>query len=155
MDPRVDAAGRDIAARLGLKGPFKIDLIRDARTSALYTLEINARYTLWHYLGAASGVNLPLIAYELLVHRRRPERPLRPAPRHRWLNLYADWLAFREQRQGGGIRLGAWIKSVARPATVYEAFAWEDPGPFAWWIGNAVVQKVKHGALRDRVGHPR
>lgn len=154
-DAEVDAAGRDIAARLGLKGPFKIDLIRDAESGELYTLEINARYTLWHYLGAVSGVNLPVVAYDLLVHGQRPQLEPRPAPRYRWLNLYRDWMAFREQREDGSLRLRDWLRSVTSPATVYEAFSWQDPGPFAWWAGGQVVRKVANGALRDRVGHPR
>ena len=141
LDEDVNAAGREIAARLGLKGPFKIDLIRDARSGALYTLEINARYTLWHYLGAASGVNLPAMAYELLVHGARPATPPVAAPNRRWLNLYRDWLAFREQR-GEGLTLGEWLCSLAQPGMVYEAFAWEDPGPFAWWAGATVARKM-------------
>lgn len=149
LDAEVDAAGQDIAARLGLRGPFKIDLARDAGSGELYALEVNARYTLWHYLGAAAGVNLPAVAYDLLVHGRRPAVPPRPTRRLRWLNLYRDWLAFREQR-GGELTLPAWLRSVARPGAVYEAFAWEDPEPFARWAG----EMVRH-ALRDRVGHPR
>jgi len=156
-DREVDAAGRKIAARLGLKGPFKVDLIRDGHTGELYTLEINARYTLWHYLGAVSGVNLPVVAYDLLVHGRRPRQVPQPRPEagYRWLNLYRDWHAYREQRGGGAMGFTTWLRSVTHPATVYEAFSWEDPGPFAWWAGGAVVRKVTHGALRDRVGHPR
>ncbi|WP_197041149.1 carboxylate--amine ligase [Chondromyces apiculatus] len=153
-DDEVDAMGKDVTARLGLKGPFKIDLIRDAHTGMLYVLEINARYTLWHYVGAASGVNLPVIAYDLLVHGRRPETSLRPEARRRWLNFYRDWLAFREQRDEG-LTLGAWLLSVARPGTVYEAFAWRDPAPFARWASSAVARKVNYGALRDRIGHSR
>lgn len=149
LDEEVDAAGREIAERLGLRGPFKIDLARDAGSGELHALEVNARYTLWHYLGAAAGVNLPVVAYDLLVHGRRPEAPPRPSRPRRWLNLYRDWLAFREQR-GDELTLAAWLRSVARPGAVYEAFAWEDPEPFAWWAGGM----VRH-ALRDRVGHSR
>jgi len=145
-DAEVDAAGREIAAKLGLKGPFKIDLIRDAPSGALYVLEINARFNLWHYLGAAHGVNLPEVAYEHLVHgRRTPSRAV--APTRRWLDLYRDYHAFREQRSGGSLSVSQWLSSLASPDNIYGIFAWDDPVPFMQWTGNFIAK-----ACRQRPG---
>ncbi|WP_437902123.1 hypothetical protein WME95_26100 [Sorangium sp. So ce327] len=152
-DEAVAEAGRDVAAKLGLKGPFKIDLVRDARSGALYTLEVNARYTLWNHVGAAAGVNLPRVAYDYLVEGRRPPAPPRAAPSHRWLDLYRVYRAFREQRSSAS--LAGWLGTVAGARTVYDAFAWDDPKPFARWASSFLTRKVAGHALRDHRGHSR
>lgn len=154
-DASVAAAGRDIAARLGLQGPFKIDLIRDAQSGELYVLEINARFNLWHYLGAVHGVNLPEVAYEHQVHGRRAAASQAVSPRYRWLDLYRDYHAFREQHAER--RLGAvqWLRSLGSPRNVYGVFAWDDPAPFLQWTVSFLVRRCASGTLWDRLGHPR
>ncbi|HEU4404484.1 MAG TPA: hypothetical protein VFS43_04245 [Polyangiaceae bacterium] len=101
-DPAVDHAGRAAAAALGLKGPFKIDLALDRASGRYYTLEVNARYTLWNYLGAVHGVNLPAVAYAYLVDGRAPSAAPSYAPTFGWLSFYRDAMAFRERRPRGG-----------------------------------------------------
>lgn len=145
-DAAVAATGHEVARKLGLKGPFKIDFVRDARDGKLYTLEVNARYTLWSYVGASAGVNLPRIAYEYLVDRRTPPSPPRAAPGHRWLDLYRDFHAFKEQ--DGGTAL-AWLGSIAGPRTCVDTCAWDDLRPFLWWAKTFLVRKVTGRALRD------
>jgi predicted ATP-grasp superfamily ATP-dependent carboligase len=141
--PEVARHGHDVVSRLGLKGPFKIDVIRDERTGRFVTLEINARFNLWHYLGALHGVNLPAIAYDYLVEHRVPEPPAIPsAPRYRWLNFYRDYLAFREKHARGALGVREWVASIAPGRKLYEAFAWEDPMPFVHWAGAFVLAKV-------------
>ncbi len=152
-DEAVAGVGREVAGKLGLKGPFKIDLVRDARSGALYTLEVNARYTLWNHVGAAAGVNLPRVAYDYLALGRRPAAPPRAAPGHRWLDVYRVYRAFREQRSGAP--LAAWIGSVAGAHTLYDAFAWDDPKPFARWVSSFLTRKVARHALRDHRGRSR
>jgi D-aspartate ligase len=141
QDAAVFAAGRDVVKRLGLKGPFKIDFIQDPRTMQLYTLEINARFNLWHRLGAAHGVNLPLCAYEYLVHGKRPVRDLTYTPRYRWLALYGDVQAFREQRENGELGLFRWLLSIADPRVLHDTFALRDPLPFLRWAASMVRKK--------------
>ena len=140
LDADVLALGRDVTRRLGLRGVFKIDLIRES--GRLFVLEVNARYNLWNYLGAVHGVNLPAIAYEHLVHHRHAERPPGYAPRYRWLNLYRDALALRDGRRDGSLGVLRWAASLARQRKVYEAFAWTDPVPFAFWAADYLRRKV-------------
>lgn len=147
-DARVDGAGREIVAILGLKGPFKIDFIEDARTGALLALEINARYTLWNRLGAAHGVNLPAIAYDHLVYGRSPAAPANYEPRYRWMNGYRDYLAVREER--GCVGLGAWAASLVDPRVLHETFAWRDPTPFVAWASGFLRARVRKWHRRRR-----
>jgi predicted ATP-grasp superfamily ATP-dependent carboligase len=127
-DDALVRVGLEVAARLGLKGIFKMDFKQDERDGTYYLLEINARFSLWSYLGAANGVNLPKVAYDHLVHGRTPEG-VAYGTRYKWLKLALDWKAFREQRASGQITTGRWLRSVAFSPAVYHCFAWTDPGP--------------------------
>jgi predicted ATP-grasp superfamily ATP-dependent carboligase len=120
--------GLDVAARLGLKGIFKMDFKQDERDGAYYLLEINARFSLWSYLGAANGVNLPKVAYDHLVYGKAPPATAY-STRYKWLKLALDLKAFRELRASGQLTAGEWLRSLAFSPAVYHCFAWKDPGP--------------------------
>lgn len=133
--PDVDALGHDVAARLGLRGPFKFDVIRDARTGRFSVLEVNCRFTLWNYLGAAHGVNLPALAYRhLLTGESPPEVKPVPGRTMKWVNIYRELQAFRQLHAEGRLGWLEWLRGIAAPGTLYEVFAWNDPMPaVAWW----------------------
>lgn len=128
-DASLDQLGRLVAARLPLKGVFKMDFKRDPRTGQWYLLEINARYTLWHYLGACNGINLMRAAYDFLVDGAQWETG-RYATRRRWLALHLDFRSYRASAARGEITLGAWLASIVFSRNVYNVFAWNDPGPW-------------------------
>ena len=128
-DERLVALGREIAQRIGLTGIFKMDFKRSTSNGRDYLLEINTRFNLWHYLGACSGVNLPQVAYEYLLHGKRP---LHAEARLdvRWLCLHYDRRAFRQARRKGSLTPAAWLASLAHLPMVYDLFSWSDPMPF-------------------------
>jgi len=122
-DRRLVALGLEIAARLKLAGIFKMDFKRGR------LLEVNARFNLWHYVGAKNGVNLPRVAYEFLLHQKRPLRA-EAKTRYRWLSLRYDRRAYPQY----GLDRWQWIASLLEAPKVYELFAWSDPMPFArYW----------------------
>ncbi|MFL6566959.1 MAG: hypothetical protein ACJ8G5_18630 [Burkholderiales bacterium] len=129
-DDAVTALGGRIASQLGLKGVFKIDLKRDALSGDTRLLEINARYNLWHYLGAANGVNLTRTAYDYLLHGARPSAPGRYGSARRWVYLRYDWRAYRQLAARGELGLWGWLGSLAGAPLVCQLFAWSDPLPF-------------------------
>ena len=121
--------GRHIAARLGLRGVFKIDFKQDAVTSGWRVLEINARFNLWHYLAARNGLNLPALVYDYLVHGKRPAgSPY--ATTYRWLAFRGDWRAYRELAARGELGFIRWLHSLLEAPKVYDVFSWSDPMPF-------------------------
>jgi D-aspartate ligase len=135
-DPALEVVGRDVVQRLGIRGPFKIDFIRHPRTGALYTLEVNARFNLWHHLGAAHGVNLPLIAYSYLLDGREPGPEVSDyQPRLRWLNAYRDVQALMADPDRSRVR---WLASTVLSPALHEVFAWRDPLPFVTWLSRRV-----------------
>jgi D-aspartate ligase len=128
-DGALVALGRSIARRLALAGVFKMDFKRHPATGRFTLLEINTRFNLWHYLGAANGVNLPQVAYDFLVRRRYPERR-EAGTRWRWVDLRYDWKAYRELKARGEIGAASWLWSLASAPKVYDLFSWSDPAPF-------------------------
>jgi predicted ATP-grasp superfamily ATP-dependent carboligase len=129
-DDELAALGQRIATALPLKGIFKIDLKRDLRTGRLRVLEVNARYNLWHYLGAANGVNLAGTAYDYLVHGARPAAAGRYRTACRWVYLRYDWHAYRELARRGELGFARWVGSLTGQPLVCQLFSWSDPLPF-------------------------
>ena len=127
-DEGLEALGRRISARLGLAGIFKMDFKR-APDGRCCLLEINTRFNLWHYLGAANGVNLPAVAYRYLTEKKIPQKSI-ASVRYRWLCLREDWRAHQE----GQVNLVEWVRSLAYLPMAYDLFAWTDPLPFVrYW----------------------
>jgi D-aspartate ligase len=133
-DDELAEIGRRVAARVPLKGVFKMDFKKNAQSGEWRLLEINARFNLWHYLAACNGVNLPGIAYDYLVHGRRPATAARYRTRHRWLSLRADYRAYRDLAGRRELSVLRWLASLARHPKVYDLFSWSDPGPFLSWL---------------------
>src|ERR1044071_3710280 len=109
----VSRLGFEIVQRLGMKGPLKIDIKKDPSTGELYVLELNPRFSLWCYLGAASGVNLPQIAYAHLVGERLPcAKDYRTGVR--WVSFGNDFRSFvRSYRPSGELSLKDWLTSFS------------------------------------------
>lgn len=141
--PDVVSQGHAIVRALGLVGVVKLDFKRHARTNELFLLECNPRFNLWNRLGAASGVNLPLIAYaDLAGLSEPPPRPLRQGIR--WAAFEADLRAFlHDYGPMGVLSLRAWLASYRGPV-VYDVFAWDDPLPLAV----SLLQRVGQRAAR-------
>jgi predicted ATP-grasp superfamily ATP-dependent carboligase len=123
--------GRDIVRRLGLRGVAKFDFKR-AEDGALYLLEINPRFSLWHHLGARAGINLPLLVYrDLLGLSRPPASPVRAGVR--WVSPLRD----RRAATGEGIPFFRWLQWTLG-CEAKAALAWNDPWPalgaIAWRI---------------------
>jgi predicted ATP-grasp superfamily ATP-dependent carboligase len=164
-EPSVLATGRQVVERLGLTGPMKMDFKRDDRTGALYLLEINPRWTLWNHLGAACGVNLPLLAYERLAREGGEIDPtgLPPAPPPpyrtdiRWLSFPNDVrTVLNDVRTGVDVSFLSWLASY-RSEKVYDVFAWDDPLPLlfsAFSYSKAVGRRITRRNVALPAGAP-
>lgn len=135
-DEELAALGADIAARLPLKGVFKMDFKKDPGTGRWYLLEINARFNLWHYLGTCNGVNLLRVAYEYTLEGKRPQSARDYRTSFRWLSFEYDLRAFLELHARGQLGLTRWLASLAGSRKVYNLFAWSDPGPWLSFWGH-------------------
>jgi len=139
--------GRYVARRCPLKGFFKMDFKRDPRNGRWHLLEINARCTLWHYIGAANGVNLMRVAYDYLLTGERPEQ--RPAvQRYRWLSLELDFKAYREMSRKGELTAARWLGSILMSRNLYALFSWSDPGPWLFFWRRRIARRLHRGPAR-------
>ena len=140
-DDKVAALGDEIARRLKLRGVFKMDFKRDVRDGKLYLLEINARFNLWHYLGAANGINMPAAVYEYLINGVRP-RQTGYSTRYRWQNFGYDLHAYRELRALREITFWRWLRSALQARRLHDYFSWRDPAPFFRWLVLPFVTRI-------------
>ncbi|MFY7915679.1 MAG: ATP-grasp domain-containing protein, partial [Rubrivivax sp.] len=132
----VAAIGREVAARIGLRGVAKFDFKR-APDGRLYLLEINARFNLWHHLGAVAGVNLPALVHADLTGRERPLAAV-ARPGRCWCRPRQDRLAARE----AGLSILAWLAWVVRCEA--GPLHWDDPMPFL----KPRLRRVMHPLMR-------
>ncbi len=134
--PDVADLGRRVLAELGLTGVAKVDFKRDAG-GALHLLEVNPRYTLWHYPAAIAGVNIPALVHADLTGLPRPagRRATRPVA---WCKPLTDLRAARAE----GTSALAWLRWVRR-CQALSGLSRHDPLPFvrgAVW--HAVWQRL-------------
>ncbi len=127
-NPDLESVGRDVVARVPLRGIFKMDFKRNPRDGSYHLLEVNARYNLWNYLGAANGANLMAAAYDYLVYGRRPA-PKPYATTRRWIHLGLDFRAYRALASQGRLGFADWVASLVAKPRVHHVFSWRDPGP--------------------------
>jgi predicted ATP-grasp superfamily ATP-dependent carboligase len=127
-EPDLLRLGREVSERIGLIGPVKLDFKRAPDSGQFHLLEVNPRYTLWNHLGAAAGINLPMLAYaDLTGLAVPPPSPYRAGVR--WLSFGNDLRAFLRDYRPEGMSFVHWLQSFRAPK-VYDIFSWSDPLPF-------------------------
>lgn len=156
-DEAVARLGLDIVERLGIAGPLKIDFKRDAESGELCVLELNPRFSLWCYLGAECGVNLPKLAYAHLVGERIPRQESYRTD-VRWVSFGNDLRSFvRSYHPSGEITLVDYLASLSGKK-IYDVFSWRDPLPWLYSVasyGKAASRRMGRGAALRRVASTR
>jgi D-aspartate ligase len=136
--PDVAQLGRELLARVGLRGVAKVDFKRDGR-GGLHLLEINPRFNLWHHPAAIAGVNLPALVHADLTGRPRP--PGRCATRRvAWcMPLWDVRAAYAE-----GVSPLKWLHWV-RGCQATSGLSRDDPLPFIRGsLASAVRRRLPH-----------
>jgi predicted ATP-grasp superfamily ATP-dependent carboligase len=139
--PDVAELGRDVVARLSLRGVAKLDFKRDA-DGRLHLLEINPRFNLWHYPGALAGVNLPAMVHADLTGRERPAARAAPGG-----VVWCDPLQDLRAAHAAGVAPLAWLRWMRGCAL--SGLSREDPLPF---LRGKLWPAVWHRVGIDRVG---
>ncbi|MGH3835145.1 MAG: sugar transferase [Pseudonocardiaceae bacterium] len=124
--------GRKIVQTLDFTGVAKLDFKRSP-TGQLFLLEINARFSLWHHVGARVGVNIPALVYADLTGGLRAEprctEPRCTEPRAQMRDA-ATWVHPRDvfAARADGMRLGEWARwAIRSEAKAYWSLS--DPMP--------------------------
>lgn len=133
--------GRKIVQALDFTGVAKLDFKRSP-TGQLFLPEINARFSLWHHVGARIGVNIPALVYADLTGGLCPE-PRGPEPRAEMRDA-ATWVHPMDvfAARAGGMRLGEWIRwAIRSEAKAYWSIS--DPMPL-------LITSIARGVPRER-----
>jgi predicted ATP-grasp superfamily ATP-dependent carboligase len=130
------ALGRSLVQKLKLRGVAKFDFKR-APDGRLFLLEVNARFNLWHHLGARAGVNIPALVYADLAGTERPA-PAVARPGLRWCKPWRDVSAAR----AAGMSLIAWLSWFAG-AEAKRVVAWDDPLPIIGASSWVIAQRIR------------
>jgi len=148
-DPELASLGRALVGRIGLRGVFKMDFKRHAETGEFFLLEVNARFNLWHYLGAKGGVNLAQVAYDYMTRGLR-DAPVQMRTGYRWLSPRLDYLAYRALAGRRELTASAWLASLLSTRKVYDLFSWTDPMPAlaVLWDELRNFSRLRHRLMR-------
>lgn len=120
----VEQAARRILHALGLSGFVEVEFKFDRRDGRYKLLDINARPWAWIGLGAAAGIDFPVLAWRLA--HGETIAPVRARPGIAWMHAPRDVVALLQE---SGVRgLSRWSAGLCRPLT-FAAFAKDDPLP--------------------------
>lgn len=129
-EPDVLALGRAVQSSLDFPGLICLQLKRDARTNALYVIEMNV---------GRPGLNLPVshacgVEFLTLYHRAAAGLPPSDArtvtrPGVKWICWKTDLASAYRHWKRGELTLGAWLRSI-RGARFAADVDWGDPLPF-------------------------
>lgn len=110
-----------------LRGIAHVEFKRDARDGSLKLIECNHRFNLAIGLLCASGLDLPLFAYERALGRPGPSLD---SPRFglRLLHPLPDAVAFLHYRAAGELSTRRWLRSLAHRQH-FSLWARDDPLP--------------------------
>jgi len=134
-DDDVRNLGRTVVEKLDFSGVLKIDFKQDVRDKQLYLLEINPRFNLWHHPATIAGVGIPEAVYQDCTEPGKAKIARRARSGVRWMEPWADRMAFREYRATGEITRLGWIVQMIT-VDVNEGFRLSDPRP---WLVNLIL----------------
>lgn len=127
-EPTVVALGLRLLQGIGYRGIAIPEFKLDPRDGQYKLMEVHVRCGLPIGLAAASGVDVPWIAYRDLTGDP-PEPSDAFEEGVKWLCFEWDFFSFLEYRARGQLSLAQWLRSL-RGKKTYAYFAWDDPDPF-------------------------
>ncbi|GAB4334139.1 MAG: hypothetical protein Kow0037_12630 [Calditrichia bacterium] len=140
-NPEVAELGQKFLAESGYRGLANVEFKRDVRDGKLKIIECNCRFTAAQELLVKSGLDLAG-----MVYRKLTGQPFEVNPSYRKNVTYwypvRDFLEFLELRRFGELKVGQWIKSVARPH-VLPFFSLADPAPSIIPVIHDVLNKFR------------
>ena len=127
-EPRVAELGLRLMKGVEFRGIGIPEFKLDPRDSEYKLMEVNVRCGLPIGLAAASGVDIPYLAYQDLIGD-----PVTPPGMFKegvkWICFEWDLFAFLDYKACGRLNWLQWIRSLMGKKT-YAFFSWDDPIPF-------------------------
>jgi D-aspartate ligase len=124
--PEIVEPSERLLAALRWEGLVEVEYKRDPRTQRFKLLDVNPRAWGWHTLGAAAGVDFPLLAWRLARGEAVPQR--RALPGVRWVRLSTDLPTSLKEMLRGRLSVRDYLRSLRGPIEG-AIFARDDPVP--------------------------
>lgn len=124
--PRVMAEAQKLLAAVGYHGLVEVEFKHDARDDSLRVLDVNTRIWAWIGLGAASGLDFPMLAAQLAFGI--DPGALRAVYGASWVRAIPNLLSLAQSAMRGGGLGYAGVRSLS-PRSVPAVFALDDPLP--------------------------
>jgi D-aspartate ligase len=147
--PGLIPAATKLLSRLGISGMVEVEFIGDSRDGEYKLLDVNPRPWGWHTLCIASGLDFPLMAYELALGRS-PAAAM-PSYGRRWIRLVTDAPAGVQSIRAGKLTPGAYLRSLWG-RNVFSVVDLRDPLPAAGDIA-VVMGRVLRGLGAGLIQH--
>jgi D-aspartate ligase len=126
-DAEAAALAEKILARMDYRGYALLQFKRDARTSKLFLIEINPRYSTWCELAERAGVNLPVVAFLDSLNALPHPPQLRQRDGVYWWDAAGDWSNLGQRGAAWRDRLSGLVPPPRPPALA--RLALDDPRP--------------------------
>ena len=124
--PEIDDTASRFLASLDYSGLVEIEFKRDTRDGTYKILDVNARAWTWISLGAAAGVDFPVMQWRLAVGEKVP--PVTARPGASWIYFPRDLVASVQEMIAGTISPLDYLRSL-HWSSASAVFAWDDPWP--------------------------
>lgn len=124
--PQVEAEACRFLASLDYSGLVEVEFKYDARDGRYKILDVNTRGWSWLALGAAAGVDFPLLQWRLATGEEVGPQTARTG--EQWIYLSRDIAASGCEWLAGRLTPSAYLNSFRRPRA-RAVFAWDDPVP--------------------------
>lgn len=136
-NPDVAELGLRLMKGMDYRGIGIAEFKLDSRDGEFKLMEINVRCGLPIGLAAASGMDVPYLAYlDLIGEPVSPTKDFQEGVK--WVCFEWDFFSFLEYRRQGKITWAQWLRFLMGK-NAYAFFAWDDPIPF--WVSLKVFLK--------------
>jgi predicted ATP-grasp superfamily ATP-dependent carboligase len=136
----VEQAACRFLRSLDYSGLVEIEFKYDSRDASYKMLDVNARAWTWIALGAAAGVDFPVIQWQLALGERVPAVSARLGAS--WRYLSRDIVASAQEVIAGSLSPVDYLRSL-RLASASAVFTWDDPWPAALDLPLVAARVVK------------
>jgi len=153
--PGLIELAQKLLSRLRFTGMVEVEFITDSRDGEPKLLDVNPRPWGWHTLCIASGLDFPLMTYEL-AHGRLPAAAA-PVYGLRWIRLLTDAPAGLQAIRAGVLSPGDYVRSLWG-RNVFSVLDFRDPLPALGDLAvalNRIIRSAANGrSLHDLSAHP-
>ena len=137
---------KDFFQKFTFHGIANTEFKYDKRDNTFKLIEINARPGKWNYSACATGVNLPMIAYNDLVFSQTNKDTIFNKKELIWIDGFGDYISYLESSNRPFFNIGSlvsWWNSFDKAKRAYALFNRNDMKPFYYDFSIKIKNKIQ------------